>query len=93
MNQVFHYKEGSGRIVQSMFEKIEQRPVVNTRAASGHSKYRVPAARGEIMRNSFAVRTVKHWNELPEDIKMSRTSDQFKRKLKIWRENGRRPVR
>jgi hypothetical protein len=92
MAQVYRYKMGIGGIEQNMFERLDARQGVATRAASGHSNYKVPAARGEIRKNSFAVRTVKEWNGLPENIKASRNCDQFKRAIKKWWENGGRPL-
>jgi hypothetical protein len=82
MAQVYRFKEGTGGIVQDMFEKYDPRPGVVTRAASGQANFKIPTARCEIRRNSFAVRTVSKWNALPESLKMSRTCDQFKKSLK-----------
>jgi hypothetical protein len=89
--QVYRYKEGIGRIEQNLFEKIDVREGAVTRAAAGYLNYKTPAAREEIRKNSFAVRTVREWNALPEKIKASRTCDQFKFGLKKWREPGGRP--
>jgi hypothetical protein len=80
--QVYRYKEGIGRIEQNLFEKIDVREGAVTRAAAGYLNYKIPAARGEIRKNSFAVRTVREWNALPEKTKASRTCEQFKIGLK-----------
>jgi hypothetical protein len=93
MAQVYRFKEKIGGVDYDMFEANVNRPGVQTRAASGHANFKLPAARGEIRKNSFAVRTVNVWNGLPEQIKISTTCDQFKRGLKKWRESGARPNR
>jgi hypothetical protein len=92
MAQVYRFKEKTGGIVHNLFETFENRPGAVTRAAGGQANFKQQAARGEIRKNAFAVRTVSVWNGLPEIIKTSRTCDQFKRNLKHWRENGARPI-
>jgi hypothetical protein len=86
------FKEKTGGIEHDMFETFENRPGAVTRAAGGQANFKQQAARGEIRKNAFAVRTVSVWNGLPEIIKTSRTCDQFKRNLKQWRANGVRPI-
>jgi hypothetical protein len=39
-------------------------------------------SRTEVRRNSFAVRVVPKWNRLPDEIKQSRSVEEFKRKIK-----------
>jgi hypothetical protein len=50
MAQVYRYKMGIGGIEQNMFERLDARQGVVTRAASGHSNYKVPAARAKFGR-------------------------------------------
>jgi hypothetical protein len=57
-----------------------------TRLTGSASNFKPPAARTEIRRNSFAVRTISKWNELPEEVKNSNNATGFK--LKTHRENG-----
>jgi hypothetical protein len=94
--KVYRYKMGIGRIEQNK-RQLEQVPGVMTRTASGHANYQVPVSRGDIRKNSFAVRSVRYvngiWNGLPEAIKTSKSCDQFKSSIKKWRENGGRPTR
>jgi hypothetical protein len=55
-----------------------------TRLAAGHDNLILPVARTEVRKNSFAVRVVSKWNRLPEEIKMSRTAEEFKRRIKSF---------
>ena len=56
---------------------------MNTR---GHSlKLHAQLSRREIRRNSFAVRVVKVWNSLPDEVVMSSGIKAFEAKLdKYW---------
>jgi hypothetical protein len=65
------------------------RDSARTRLAAGHDNLVMPVARTEIRKNSFAVRVVTKWNRLQDDIKLSRSADEFKRKLKTF---YKRPV-
>ena len=58
-------------------------PVTNTR---GHSlKLCTQLSRLEIRKNCFAVRVVKVWNSLPEEVVMSSSVKAFEAKLdKFW---------
>jgi hypothetical protein len=57
----------------------------------GHNNLVLKPARTEIRRNAFSIRVVQSWNRLPDDIKKSRTAQQFKNGLKRYLENGGRP--
>jgi hypothetical protein len=43
-----------------------------------YSKDRLPAARLDLRKNSFAVRSVRIWHELPDQIKSVKTKEPFK---------------
>jgi hypothetical protein len=75
-----------------MFEAAAAREGVITRQTGDGLNFKIPAARLEIRKNSFAVRTVKHWNQLPIEIKSAKDCEAFKKKLKKWRECGGRPT-
>jgi hypothetical protein len=74
------------------FERILVREGQVTRLANTGNNLKAPAARLEIRRNSFAVRTVSKWNELPDLIKSSKNVIQFKSQLKTRTENGGQPA-
>jgi hypothetical protein len=81
---VLTYKilNGIGNIDYSgLFTKI-QRTGARTRLAAGYDNLIMPQARTEVRRNSFAVRVVPKWNRLPDEIKQSRSVEEFKRKIK-----------
>jgi ribonucleases P/MRP protein subunit RPP40 len=90
--QVFRYRNQVGGLdAKTMFEKIPVREGPVTRLAGNGNNLKLPAARLDIRKNSFAVRTVSRWNELPDQIKSSKNVVQFKRMLKTYNENGGRP--
>jgi hypothetical protein len=74
-----------------LFEKAAIREGPVTRQSGDAENFKVTAARLEIRKNSFVVRTVQKWNELPTIIKSAKNGEIFKRELKTWREYGGRP--
>jgi hypothetical protein len=73
-----------------MFERAEQRDGMCTRLAVGINNLKVPAARTEIRKNFFTVRTVSDWNSLPNELKVEPSKEKFKRALcKIGVPGGR----
>jgi hypothetical protein len=58
-----------GLKLEDMFEKAHDRDGPRTRQVTGVNNLKIPAARSEIRKNSFAVRVVKEWNELPDILK------------------------
>ena len=46
--------------------------------------FKIPNARTEPYRNSFAFTGAKIWNELPEDFKTAPSLNAFKRKIKSY---------
>jgi hypothetical protein len=75
---------GIGNIeYDGLFTKFQQ-ATARTRLAVGHDNLILPVARSEVRRNSFAVRVVTKWNRLPDEIKMSNNSEEFKRRLKSF---------
>jgi hypothetical protein len=90
--QVYRFSKGVGNIgPETMFEKAAARGGPVTRQSGDSENFRVPVARLDIRKNSFAVRTVQKWNDLPQNIKSAKTCEGFKRDLKKWRANGGRP--
>jgi len=58
----------------------------NVNTTRGHSlKFVAQQSRLEVRRNSFAVRVVKPWNTLPEDVVMAPSVKMFESRLdKFW---------
>jgi hypothetical protein len=89
MAQVYRFHKGSGGLqAEKIFVRANTRAGPVTRLTGSASNFKIPAARVEIRRNSFAVRTISKWNELPEEIKNSSNATGFKKALKTHRENG-----
>jgi hypothetical protein len=92
MAQVFRYSKGIGNIeAEKLFERAAMREGPVTRQSGDRENFKIPAARLDVRKNSFAVRTVQHWNELPAKIKSAKDCQAFKRELKRHRESGGRP--
>jgi hypothetical protein len=82
MIQTFKFINGVGNInIENLFTKMDSRDQIRTRQATGKDNLRTLVARTDIRKNSFAVRVVSRWNNLPDEIKNSRTVQEFKRKL------------
>jgi hypothetical protein len=93
MALVYKFYKGVGKLEPGkLFNKIPERTGPVTRLASHGSNFAVPVSRLDVRKNSFAVRSVQKWNELPPQIKESTTCDKFKRALKKHVENGGRPT-
>jgi hypothetical protein len=67
---------------EKLFEKAENRQGPRTRNTEGTNNLKIPAARTELRRNSFTVRTVTQWNSLPDELKGCKSGEQFKRMIK-----------
>jgi Reverse transcriptase (RNA-dependent DNA polymerase)/Endonuclease-reverse transcriptase len=92
MAQVYRFRKGIGGLNGNLlFESIPVRSGPVTRLAATGNNLKLPTARLDIRKNSFAVRTVSRWNELPDQIKESGNIVQFKNRLKTHNENGGRP--
>jgi ribonucleases P/MRP protein subunit RPP40 len=90
---VYRYMTGSGNLrSEILFEKFEERAGVRTRLAAGTNNLKVPPARTEIRRNSFAVWVITDWNNLPDHIKESNTCGKFKNALQSHLCHGGRPA-
>jgi hypothetical protein len=83
MIQTFKFLHGVGNInTDQLFMKMNAIDQIGTRLARGKDNLRTQIASTDIRKNSFAVRVVNRWNNLPDEIKTSRTVQEFKRKLK-----------
>jgi hypothetical protein len=83
MAQVHRFSKRVGNInTDLLFEKAAIREGPVTRQSGDAENFKVPAARLEIRKNSFTVRTVQKWNELPKIIKSAKNDKIFKRELK-----------
>jgi hypothetical protein len=88
---VHKYMTGKGNLkFEHMFEKAQERQGMRTRLAAGEDNLKLPAARTELKRNSFAVRTVTKWNGLPDKVKRISGCEQFKRALNSHHDTGGR---
>jgi ribonucleases P/MRP protein subunit RPP40 len=89
----YRYMTGSGNLrPEILFEKIEARAGARTRLAAGTNNLKLPPARTEIGRNSFAVRVITEWNSLPDHIKEANTCEKFKNALQNHLRHGGRPA-
>jgi hypothetical protein len=71
-----------GMKYEKMFEKAENRQGPRTQNTEGTNNLKIPAARMELRKNSFAVRTITQWNNLPDELKGCTSGEQFKRMIK-----------
>ncbi len=87
--QAYKYIQGTDRIItNSLFERVGELNV-QTRQRSDPLNLKMPRARLEIRKHSFALRVVQYWNNLPTEIKHMPTLRQFKQAIKML---YRRPV-
>ena len=57
----------------------DQVGTVDTRAKTGHLNLVKPdQARNEPRKNFFSQRVVPHWNQLPNDVKQAKNTNEFK---------------
>jgi hypothetical protein len=75
-----------GLVLEDMFERANDREGARTRQTTGRNNLKPPAARTEIRKNSFAVRAVKDWNELPDELKSIDDVKKFKKALRKHRD-------
>ena len=77
--QTFKILKGIDKVENtSVFSKIQQRGQRVTRAAGDPQNLTAPRARTDIRKNSFFVRSVYMWNQLPADAKNTKTVREFK---------------
>jgi hypothetical protein len=75
-----------GLKLEDMFERAHDRDGPRTRQVTGVNNLKIPVARSEIRKNSFAVRVAKEWNELPDILKSCTDTKKFKMALRKHRE-------
>jgi hypothetical protein len=75
-----------GLKLEDMFKRAHDRDGPRTRQVTGVNNLKIPAARSEIRKNSFAVRVVKEWNELPDILKSCTDTKKFKMALRKHRD-------
>jgi hypothetical protein len=84
MIQTYKFINGVGGLnCEGLLTKVDTGENRRTRQSAGKDNLRRQVARTEIRKNSFAVRVVSKWNSLPDNIKESRSVEEFKKKLKI----------
>jgi hypothetical protein len=92
MIQTYKILNNIGRIqADRFFTKIGDRAVARTRMAAGYDNLTLPRARTEIRRNTFSVRIVQSWNNLPDSIKSADSLLAFKNGIRRYMESGGRP--
>jgi hypothetical protein len=68
--------------VEELFTATGEHNGVRTRRAAAANGLAAPFARTDIRKYSFAVRTVEHWNSLPEGARTAYSQQSFKELLK-----------
>jgi hypothetical protein len=82
---------GDGKINhEQFFEKVGERHGTRTRIAEGYDNLRAIRARTELRKFFFPIRAVNSWNNLPDEVKQSRTVNSSKKCLRSYVENGGR---
>jgi hypothetical protein len=93
MALAYKFSKGVGNLkTDVLFERIPARTGPVTRLAGSGENFLVPRARLDVRKQSFAVRAVRNWNDLPIEVKMATNKEQFKRALRKHNENGGRPL-
>jgi hypothetical protein len=82
--------ERGGITIENMFERADLREGARTRQAAGVNNLKVPAARTDMRKNFFTVRTVSEWNNLPDELKSEANKEKFKQALCKLNEPGGR---
>ena len=67
---------------EELFTEAGGHDGVRTRRAAATNGLAAPFARTDIRKYSFAVRTVEHWNSLPEGARTANSQQSFKELLK-----------
>jgi hypothetical protein len=70
---------GGGEV---LFTATGRHDEVRTRQAAAANGLATPFARTDIRKYSLAVRTVKHWNSLPEGARTANSQQSFEESLK-----------
>lgn len=81
-NAVMAFKCMTGCAPDSLNEQFIKRSDVSTRTTRNSQKLQIPLLKTATGQRTFYYRTVKIWNALDPSLKLSRTLQEFKRKLK-----------
>jgi hypothetical protein len=87
MVQVYKIVTGKDGVNRESWFKMAAEAPVQTRQAAGLMNLVKPRARLEMRANFFSVRVCDSWNGVPDDIKMARSTGQFKHLYKKYRES------
>jgi hypothetical protein len=87
MVQVYKIVTGKDRVNRESWFKMAAEALVQTRQAAGLMNIVKLRARLEMRANFFSVRVCDSWNGVPDDIKMVRSTGQFKHLYKKYRES------
>ncbi len=85
MLQVYKILTGKDNVKSECWFRMAAAGTIRTRQAAGVMNILKPRSRLEVRGNFFSVRVADSWNSVPETIKMSRTTGQFKRQYKKYR--------
>ena len=72
----------TGCAPDSLTDQFIKRSDVSTRTTRNSQKLQIPFLKSATGQRSFYYRTVKIWNTLDPSLKLSKTLQEFKRKLK-----------
>ena len=81
------YKIKSKRKPEYLYNKLSVPFTSNTRQSVGNTlenKIKESRIEYELNRTSFIPRTILSWNKIPSNIRLSPTTDIFKKRLKEW---------
>ena len=81
-NTVMAFKCVTGCAPDSLTDQFIKRSDVSTRTTRNSQKLQIPFLKSATGQRSFYYRTVKIWNTLDPSLKLSKTLQEFKRKLK-----------
>ena len=83
-NAVMAFNCVTGCAPDSLTDQFIKRSDVSTRTTRNSQKLQIPLLKSATGQRSFYYRTVKIWNTLDPSLKLSKTLQEFKRKLKIF---------
>ena len=78
------YKIKSDKKPVYLWDRIGHEFSYNTRLAEGNGVAAFGRNKKELNYESFVPRSIRDWNSLPHQIRLSMKLPEFKRKLKMW---------
>ena len=81
---VLVYKIKSDKKPVYLWDRIGHEFSYNTRLAEGNGMVGTGSNKKELTYESFVPRSIRDWNSLPRQIRLSMKLPEFNRKLKLW---------